>query len=323
MLGLVVLVTRCRPLGRSGSDLHLDDHPEPAGGHRPDERSARAVDPWDPVHRELVELIGPGGSSLDLRLRIGFHLHGRHLELDTGHHREWPLRKPLVDRLEGRLVRHHTRLSERLGVALHDGDGRRPRAVPERSRRGGRARPRGRVRRRRAASPSEARRSEPRSIRAHGDRFHGAVKSSPRRIPPGEGEHSFGPRPEGRVDRWVDSGLDGDLARSAHRDLELASVVLDPPVGDTDLLADRVAGGVVPPEREGVIVPVSSWRVASATRDGPRTVVTSRIGESRWSWHLIVAFALGRRVAIPGIAEPHQGRGYEGSASDRGVAGLQ
>src|SRR5271170_6488771 len=58
-------------------------------------------------------------------------------------------------------------------------------------------------------------------------------------------------RAAGRSPRFVPLRDDRDLARAAHRDLELPSEVLDPPVGDLNFLADGVALDVLPPEGEG------------------------------------------------------------------------
>src|SRR5579859_2657226 len=56
------------------------------------------------------------------------------------------------------------------------------------------------------------------------------------------------------------------------------------------------------PHRVRVIVPVSSFRVASATLEGPREVVTSRGSEISVMVASIVALALARREEIPAMA---------------------
>lgn len=56
------------------------------------------------------------------------------------------------------------------------------------------------------------------------------------------------------------------------------------------------------PQRVSVIVPVSSFKVASATLEGPREVVTSRGSEMAVIVASIVALALARREEIPAMA---------------------
>ena len=55
------------------------------------------------------------------------------------------------------------------------------------------------------------------------------------------------------------------------------------------------------PQRVRVIVPVSSWRVASATWEAPREVVTSRTAEIAVMVASIVAFEFARRLPMPGM----------------------
>lgn len=57
------------------------------------------------------------------------------------------------------------------------------------------------------------------------------------------------------------------------------------------------------PQRVSVIVPVSSFKVASATRVGPRDVVTSRGSDMAVMVPSMVALAFALSVEIPGMTE--------------------